>query len=207
MPVLADRPAISNRGIVMLSCLQCRWLAGALLAGWLAAGSAPAADIYVASNATPAEPYTNWSGAFTNLQNALDYARTNEGEAVSNIYLAGHIFQGTGVANSVFAWQDATNQTLRGGYEADPEAAELPGARDSAQWPTILQRSAGTARVLLLSNLEDCVFEQVTIRNGSGATNGSGVCVSGCRGIAWSSPKNGVNLKRLLQVVERVHIQ
>ena len=156
-----------------------------VLLGMLAA-SAPAADIYVATNATPAGPFTNWSGAFTNLQQALDYARTNTGEAVTNIYLAGHIFEGTGVANSVFTWQNCTNQNLRGGYAATND--DTPGARGT-NWSTILQRSSGNARVLFMGNLSNCLAEQVTIRNGTAPADnmGCGVHLTNCAEMVFSA--------------------
>ena len=153
-----------------------------VICGLALAAAAPAADIYVATNATPAGPFTNWSGAFTNLQDALDYARTNTGEAVTNIYLAGHVFQGTGVASSVFTWQNCTNLNLRGGYAATND--DTPGARGT-NWSTILRRSGGAARVLLLTNLANCLIEQVTIRDGTGV-NGSGAYLTFCTNLVFS---------------------
>ena len=157
-----------------------------LICGLALAAAAPAADIYVATNATPAGPFTNWSGAFTNLQQALDYARTNTGEAVTNIYLAGHIFEGTGVANSVFTWQNCTNQNLRGGYAATND--DTPGARGT-NWSTILQRSSGNARVLFMGNLSNCLAEQVTIRNGTAPADnmGCGVHLTNCAEMVFSA--------------------
>ncbi len=45
-----------------------------LAAGLLTAIPAGAADIYVSTNGTPAADYDTWANAFTNLQEALDYA-------------------------------------------------------------------------------------------------------------------------------------
>ncbi len=153
-----------------------------VICGLALAAAAPAAEIYVATNAVPASPYTNWAGAFTNLQNALDYAVTNP--AITNIFLAGHAFQGTGVANSVFTWQNCTNMALRGGYRAAPaDDASPPGLRDTGLYPTILRRSGGVARILNLAGLSNCVLDGLTIRDGyyyriSG--NGAGLNIVNC---------------------------
>ncbi len=154
-----------------------------LAVGLLTAMSASAADIYVSTNGTPAADYDTWANAFTNLQEALDYA-ASEGD-VTNIYVAGETFWLT----DQIEWT-ISDLTIRGGYEADPGGVS-PGSHNSELWPTVLARSGGANhRILYINGVSGGELENVTLTGGALGNSGYGggvhiaasasVTLSGC---------------------------
>ncbi len=141
-----------------------------------AAQAAQAADWYVATNGSGASG-ADWGAAYANIQTALDAAASND-----TIYLAGHTFGLTSQIN----WTNSY-VTIRGGYAAT-NAAEKPGPRDTALWPTVIRR-AGVAshRLLYVNRVTYGVLEGVTLTGGSAYTGGGahiadspGVWLSDC---------------------------
>ncbi len=135
-----------------------------------------------------------WATAFTNIQTALDAARS--GDAV---FLKGERF-------NICSLAGGTNQleltngavTVRGGYQG----AGTPGSRDPATWETIITRSAGTNRLMRLMNVDDVRLEGLTFTNGFarvqavgtgvlGHPDGSGgaLYIQGCQNVALEDCK------------------
>jgi hypothetical protein len=135
--------------------------------------------LYVATNGNNTAG-TNWSTAYTDPQTVFNIA-----EAGDIVYLAGHTFAKGPDLNtvSVWAWSGVSNVTVIGGYQAASDAV-LPGPNDAAQWPTVLKRASGNARVLHLSNITNSVLRAVTIRDGAVAANpGGGLYFLRCGGL------------------------
>lgn len=66
------------------------WAASLLLA-MIATGAWGGGNFYyVSTNGTSTAPYDNWDNAFTNLQEALDYANPAE---TNTLYVAGQTFE------------------------------------------------------------------------------------------------------------------
>lgn len=157
------------------------WLS---LVGILRAGQVAATDIYVSTHATPAHPYDTWANAFTNFQEALDYAQATP--AVSVIRMAGHVFatDPQGANQYVYRLADRSNLEIIGGYEA---AGDTPGNRDPDAWPTVIARAGGDARVMNLETLTDIAFVGVVISNGNVAADGGGVWLLNCEDIVFDT--------------------
>ncbi len=138
--------------------------------------------VYVATNATPAAPHDTWATAFTNVQDALDWAASSGG-TTNTIFLAGQTFW---LTNQI-VWTTA-GLTIRGGYEADPGGAS-PGNHNPEAFPTVLARSGagGNHRVMLMDGANDSTLDYVSLTGGSshqGAgmwiDNSQDVLLSGC---------------------------
>ncbi len=145
--------------------------------------SLQAAVYCVVTNAvTPSHPYDTWGTAYTNIQDALNAARSND-----TIYLAGHTFALT----SQLSWTGiASHVTVRGGYAATNPSIS-GGERDSAQWPTVI-RQTGSDRVMAISKVTNGVLDQVVVTGGNPPTassqwNGVGLSVEQCRNFLISS--------------------
>jgi hypothetical protein len=144
-------------------------------------------SLYVSTNGNNTAG-TNWTTSYTNLQEVLDRVESND-----TVYLAGHTFgRQTGFGeNNLWVWQGDSGVKIIGGYAATNDAI-LPGAHDSAQWPTVLKRTNGTARILYLGGLTNCTLQDVTIRDGYIPSQfvvwqGIGMYVGGCRGLTLDS--------------------
>jgi len=88
-----------------------------ILAGWTLLGlKAPAATYYVNQNsATPAPPYTNWSMAATNIQDAINAATNNDLVLVTNgVYSAGGLAMAGTLTNRVTLNKPLTVQSVNG---------------------------------------------------------------------------------------------
>jgi len=145
------------------------------------AQQATAADLYVSPNGVDSGSRNSWSTAYTNIQDALNNVGNND-----TVYLAGHTFP----LSAQLVLSSHNNVTIRGGYQAAGDAV-LPGPRDPAQWPTVLKRVAGTARIWYISSVTDSLIEGVTMQGGyalgsGGAGWGGGVYVSGCLNLVLS---------------------
>lgn len=145
---------------------------------------------YVAAGASEGAA-DRWANAFTNLQNALDVVGDGD-----TIHVAGHAFGGPPLPSTVtvFHWQNASNVTLRGGYKAalDLPLEDHPGTNNPALWPTVLYRITGSARVLTLTGLTDCLIDRVTISNGyltAAAEVGGGLRFSNCRDVTLANSR------------------
>lgn len=140
-------------------------LLGALLLA-MRPDEAAALEYYAATNGA-GTPGTDWAGAFTNLQDALN-AATGSGDL---IYLAGHTF----AVSNTLRWTNS-GVTLRGGYEG----VGAPGSNNPSLWPTVIKPSASGAaaryRVLYITNLTAGTMEQVTI-NGAAGPEGGGIAM------------------------------
>ncbi len=144
---------------------------------------------YVATNGVPGDA-DRWSNAFTNLQDALTLAGPGD-----TIRVAGHTFAYGPVGasypeNTVLLLQNATNVTLFGGYEADPDLplGDHPGTNNPSQWPTVLTRTtASNIRILTLVNASNVVLHGVTVTNGYSSENnrGGGVHLASCRDVTF----------------------
>jgi len=96
---------------------------------------------------------TNWSTAFTSVQEVLGSTASND-----MVCLRGERFALAGQ----LLWSNSY-VTVRGGYEG----AGLPGNRNPAVWPTVLTRTADTThRILYVSGVTGCRLEGVTVTNG-----------------------------------------
>jgi hypothetical protein len=128
--------------------------------------------LYAATNGNDTAG-TNWATAYSTVQKALNLAETND-----TIYLAGHTFGGGNENpppqpnNAVLIWQNATNVTVKGGYDAQAgKGGSDPGMRNAV---TELKRTVGNVRVLSMVGLTNCLMEQVTIRDGINTDTGTG---------------------------------
>lgn len=100
---------------------------------------------------------TSWATAFTNLQEAIDFA------SVSNtIYLAGETFN----LGAELVWSGHEGVQILGGYAAGADTVG-PGPFDPEFWPTVVRRASGTSRVLSMAGLSGCRLASVTIANGN----------------------------------------
>lgn len=98
---------------------------------------------------------SSWELALTNIQAALTSAK--DGDAIR---LAGQAF----TQAAPLLWAGRSGLRLEGGWEGTGN----PGSRDSARWPTVLQRHPSYAvRVMQIQAATNGVLDQVTIRNGS----------------------------------------
>ncbi len=120
------------------------------------ATAANAGTWYVATNATHTYDGSAWDAAFTNVQDALDAAASND-----TIYVAGHTF---GLTNQL-VWT-TEGITVRGGYAAT-NAADQPGPNDPALWPTVIQRASGNTRILHVNGVTNGTLDHVTIAGGN----------------------------------------
>jgi len=140
----------------------------------------PVRPLFVATNGADTGG-TNWTTAFTNLQDAL-----NEVWDDDTLYLAGHTFRAAGS----FVWTGARGVTIRGGYAAASDA-DLPGANDPTVWPTILtvDTPAFSNRVLRVTNLLNGTLSQVTITGGyeTNENYGGGVGITGSTNFLMSA--------------------
>ena len=98
----------------------------------------------------------SWATAFNSIQAAINFAGLS-----NTIHVAGGTYNLT--ASLIWSEQQAVN--ILGGYEADTGTVG-PGPYDSAQWPTLIQRSSGSIRVLDINSVTGCL-ERVTIANGN----------------------------------------
>ncbi len=148
-----DRLVMQWTGILLMGCL----LSGA---AW-----AQPRDWYVVTNEVAVSDGESWDTAYTNLQAVFDLV--GDGDTV---YLAGHVFEGTSASEevTVFSLANVTNITIRGGYQGVGD----PGEPDPDQWPTVLRRAGGHARVMTLTSVSNVVFEQITFRDGRWTTDG-----------------------------------
>ena len=109
------------------------------------------AALYTATNGNHTSG-ANWTGAYSDLATVLAIAEPGD-----TIYIAGHTFAVDAAyeEESVYRWHDVSDVTLRGGYAA-ADNQDLPGARDSDQWQTIIARASGDnrARVMEFANLD-----------------------------------------------------
>jgi hypothetical protein len=141
-----------------------------------AAGAARAGNLYVATNATDTYNGSEWTKAYTNLQDALNVATNGD-----TIHVAGQTFP----LATQLVWT-TSGVTLRGGYKADP--LDVPGTNNPALWPTVLAiPSSVTNRVLLIQGVTNAILENVALTGGkiypgAGAlvTNSVNVIFSGC---------------------------
>ena len=135
------------------------------------------ATIYVSSSGDNTDAST-WATAYTDPTVAFAAAESGD-----TIRLAGETFSAApGFAlNYVYLVDGKSNLRVEGGYQA---TGATPGARDSAQWPTILKRSTGSASVLRIQNSPNIVVEGVTITGGS-YIQGAGIHLSGATQSAW----------------------
>ena len=130
------------------------------LALLLAAGGASGAGpYYVAMNGDGSDGST-WAKAFTNVQTALNAAKSND-----TIYLKGETFNlPVNSANGKLVWTQSW-VTVLGGYAAD---GGTPGATTNT--PTILNNTdsanLGSNRVLWVSNVINGTLKGVTIQGG-----------------------------------------
>lgn len=130
----------------------------------------------------PSPPFDTWGTAFTNLQDALNAARSGD-----TIRLAGHTFN----LVQQLSWTSAASQvTLRGGYAATNPAVG-DGENDPLRWPTVIRQTAAT-RVWAISDVTNGVLDQVTLTGGnstanSGDWNGIGIHVGRCQNFLISS--------------------
>jgi predicted outer membrane repeat protein len=100
---------------------------------------------------------TSWATAFTNLQEALDFATGS-----NTVYLAGETFN----LGAELVWSAVEGVQILGGYAAGTGTVG-PGPCDPARWPTVIRQASGTARVLSLAGLTGCRLARVTIANGN----------------------------------------
>lgn len=131
------------------------------------------ADLYVATNGANTGSRTNWSTAYTNIQDALLNV-TNGG----TIYLAGHTFYLT----NQLVWANNANVAIWGGYAATNDAG-LPGTNDATRWPTVLTPAAGLSiRILSITNITTGTLGRVTLTGGylTAGNCGAGIYVSNC---------------------------
>ncbi len=134
-------------------------------------------SVYVATNATPAAPHDTWANAFTNVQDALDWA-ADPGNNSDTIHVAGHTFW---LTNQI-EWTTA-GLTLRGGYDPDS------GNHNPEAFSTVFARSGagGDHRVMLIDNADNSTLEYVTLTGGNvwhggglRIDNSEDVLLSGC---------------------------
>ena len=132
------------------------------------------ADYYVST--TGSGIGTNWSTAYTNIQTALNTARSND-----TIYLAGRSFN----LSSALSWTGlASHVAVHGGYAATNDSG-LPGNRDINKWETIITRPSGSFRLLNVTFVTNGTIEGVRLTKGSivsGSTHvfGGAVLISNC---------------------------
>ena len=130
---------------------------------------------YVATNGAGTWA-TNWSTAFTTVQQALDVARSND-----QVVLAG---QRLGVNEPILWNSSASRITMRGGYAATNDA-DAPGLSDPRQWQTILVQT-GTlyARgVMQMSGLTNCLLANVTLTGGNNDNHGGAISMNTSTGV------------------------
>jgi hypothetical protein len=120
------------------------------------ATAADAGTWYVATNATHTYDGSSWDAAFTNVQDALGAAASND-----TIYVAGHTFGLT----TQLVWT-TSYLTVRGGYAAT-NAADQPGPSDTTRWPTVIQRASGNTRILHVNGVTNGTLDHVTIAGGN----------------------------------------
>ncbi len=150
-------------------------IASGLAVGLSLAMTAGAAEIYVSTNGTQTANYETWAKAFTNLQEALNYASLND-----TIHVAGQTFRLTNQID----WT-TSNITIRGGYEADPGGVS-PGNHNPELWPTVLARSgAFNLRIMFINGADDSRLEYVTITGGN-VPHGCGVRVANTQNLVLS---------------------
>jgi fibronectin-binding autotransporter adhesin len=177
-----------------------------LAAGSYAIGSPSVAEVTIADWAAPAYAYvattgngtygTNWATAYTNVQDALNRANSND-----TVYVKGETFiLPLNSGNGKLVWTRSF-LTLAGGYAAD---GGLPGALTNT--PTVFANTnTPTAdgdtsnRVLYVSGVTNGTLSRVTIRGGkigpSGNASppsppnyyGAGVYVTGSTNLVFSS--------------------
>ncbi len=140
------------------------------------------ANWYVATNGNNGA-HTSWSSAYTNIQDALSAAQSND-----TIHVAGHLFK---LTNSVRWLSGASHVTLRGGYAATNDAV-LPGTRDPDRWPTVLARRYGASapyfHVMTVDRVTNGVMDSVTLTGGYknssvGGDGGGGLDVLRCQNL------------------------
>lgn len=144
-------------------------------------------SLYVATNGNNTAG-TNWVTAYTAVQPALNLAEPGD-----TLYLAGHTFVG-GISgtipahpnNAFLIWRNATNITLKGGYDAVAGGGSNPGNRNSV---TELKRTVGSGvRVLSMIGLTNCTLDQVTIRDGTpGTMRGVGAYLTNCWAVTFAA--------------------
>ncbi len=116
-----------------------------------------AADWYVSSSGSSGSA-TNWSTAFSRIQDAIAISEVGD-----TICIAGQQF----MVDQPVSWAGGTNVTIRGGFAAANDD-DLPGPQDSDQWPTIIERDPtfGDFRIFNIDSVTQGSLEFVTIRNG-----------------------------------------
>jgi autotransporter-associated beta strand protein len=117
-----------------------------------------ASEIYVSQTGDGSDGLS-WATAFTNLQQALDFASGS-----NTLYIAGQTF----TLNASLMLGDRRDITLRGGYEANV-ATVGAGPYDVDQWATVLRRNAaaGTFRIIDVTFVKGVRFERLTFADGN----------------------------------------
>jgi hypothetical protein len=124
--------------------------------------------------------HSSWSTAYTNVQDALNAARSND-----TVYLAGHTFR---ITNQLSWTGIASYVTIRGGYAATNDV-DQPGSYDARRWPTVIARSGSNRfRVLAMTSITNCTMERVTVTGGFPANGdyGCGINISSCKSVLLS---------------------
>jgi hypothetical protein len=125
---------------------------------------------------------TNWATAYTNLQQALDMAVSND-----TLYVAAQTF-----ALSTQVLLTASHVALRGGYAGDGDPGNPAGT------PTVLRRAGGAdTRVLLIAGATNVSLSGVTITGGNITQRGGGLCISNSLGVTLDSCTVSNNAARL----------
>jgi len=117
--------------------------------------------IYVAANGS-GYPGTSWGDAFTNVQDALNFAIGS-----NTIFLAGQTFD----LDNELIWASLDNVQMIGGHQALPETVGR-GAHDMDRWPTTLRRTPSQSRVMSVSLSTRSRLACVTVTGGYPPTSG-----------------------------------
>jgi parallel beta-helix repeat protein len=161
-------------------------------AGPYSIGTASNASLTITDWAPPAQIYvggagvstygTNWATAYTNLQQALNMAVSND-----TLYLLAQTF----TMPTQLLWT-TSHITLQGGYAGDGAPGGPAGA------PSVLTRAAGVdMRVLLMAGVTNASLSGVTLTGGNTTQRGGGLCISNSAGILLSACTLSNNAARL----------
>lgn len=147
------------------------------------------ADLYVATNGMNTAG-DSWETAYADLTSVFNMIEPGD-----TVYLAGHTFGDAPDFGScsVFTLDNVTDIAVRGGYAATNNA-NLPGARDSVVWPTVLtwNKEGDPGRVLYMQNITNCVVENITMINGrpytgSASEYGGGAYLAACSDVIFDA--------------------